>query len=102
MATGKDTAKVCSGVKISVPIYPDVSSAIENHKATVLILLIPPTEENYPEIEKAIKAKLDIINTSFKFIKNDGNLMALAKSSGIRFLILGMLHTNKHILTLTS
>lgn len=84
-AVGRDTTKICPGVRISVPVYPNVTSALKNHKAAAMILLVPPLQEYYFDIEIAIKEKLDLVNTSFKFIKDDSYLIKLVKNYNIKF-----------------
>lgn len=84
-AAGKDTSKVCPGVKIKVPIYSDVKSALEENNAVAIILLIPIVPELYKEINDAICSNLDVINTSFTFIKDDNFLMELINLHKVNF-----------------
>jgi uncharacterized NAD-dependent epimerase/dehydratase family protein len=84
-AVGKDTSLICPGISVTIPIYSDAERAIENHKATALILLISPSKDTYSDVSYSIKAGLDIINTSFKFIKDNPFLVDLVKQSGTRY-----------------
>lgn len=84
-AVGKDTSEICKGVSLKVPIYSDVKSALNNHIAKALILAVPPAMENYKDIQNAVSAKLDIINTSFTFIKDDIFLTDFIKFHGVSF-----------------
>jgi len=78
-SVNKKTSEICLGIHHDVPIYENIKSALNFHKANALILLIPPTLEWYSEIETAIQLKLDIINTSFVFLKKIKKLSKLSK-----------------------
>ena len=68
-SVGKKTSELCLGVKNDIPIYQNLTMAMKYHEAIALVLLIPPLQKWFSEIEIAIKFRLDIINTSFKFLK---------------------------------
>lgn len=85
-AIGCDTSKVCPGVSSLVTVYKSVEEVLKKQKAEFLILLIPPTQENYSDIEYAIKSGLKIINTSFDFIRDNTHLMSLIKDYSTDFL----------------
>ncbi|MFC2138493.1 DUF1611 domain-containing protein [Bacteroidota bacterium] len=82
---GKDTSNICQGVNKSVPIYSNLKSALQNHSAKVVIFLIPPISKWYNDIEIAAKNKLDIINTTFNFIKADPFIRDIAQIHDISY-----------------
>lgn len=84
-ACGKNTSEICKGVNIDIPIYNNVNNAIEKHEACAIIFLIPPENKWYREIEYSIGCGLDLINTSFYFIKNDPYIMQLITKYNTRF-----------------
>jgi uncharacterized NAD-dependent epimerase/dehydratase family protein len=84
-AAGCDTSKICPGVNVSVPIFSSLSGSLKYTKADVLILLVPPFQECFSDLHIAVQEKMDLINTSFYFIKNDPFLLKLVNNTGIRF-----------------
>jgi uncharacterized NAD-dependent epimerase/dehydratase family protein len=84
-AVGKDTAKVCSGVRISVPIYADLQDALKNHRAKALVFLQEPTIASIEEVRAALIHGLDLINTSFLFIKDIPELKELVADYNCRY-----------------
>lgn len=81
-AIGKKTSEICLGVKIDVPIYKNLSDALLMHQVKALIFLIQPTNQWYPDIEFALKSGLDIINTSFLFLRQSEKIRKLAQDLG--------------------
>ena len=77
-AAGKLTSEECQGVEVNKPIYPDMQIAVYMQKAKAVILLTDPSPYLHTDIKTAIKNKLDIINTSFTFIKNIPSIKSLA------------------------
>lgn len=84
-AAGKDTSEICHGVQKKVPIYSSMNSALVNHKAKALIFLISPDKKWYNDIEICIQSGLDLINTTFDFIKDDQYILNLIKHSDVKY-----------------
>jgi uncharacterized NAD-dependent epimerase/dehydratase family protein len=81
--TGQDTSKICSGVTKKVPIYENIYSAWL-HKPEVMILIGEPSEKNLDEIKECIKHGLDIINSSFIFLRDFPELIEMAEQYSVR------------------
>lgn len=75
---GKKTSEICQGVVSDIPIYKNISDALNYHKAKAVVFLITPSTEIETEIYYAIRHKLDLINTSFSFIANIPGILELA------------------------
>jgi uncharacterized NAD-dependent epimerase/dehydratase family protein len=82
---GQDTGKICPGVTKKVPIYATVEDAI-THQPQVMILVGDPGEENMAEIKFCTEKGLDVINSSFTFLKNFPDLVSLANKRGARLI----------------
>jgi Uncharacterized conserved protein len=82
---GQDTSKICPGVTKKVPIYTRVEDALP-HNPKVAILIGDPTEANLPEIKQCIRLGLDLINSSFVFLKDFPELVALSADKGTRLI----------------
>lgn len=80
---GQDTSKICPGVTKQVPICSTLTEAIK-HKPKVLILIGDPSEKNMPEIMDAIRCGLDIINSSFVFLRDFPELTELAETYHVK------------------
>ena len=83
-AAGKDTSKICKGVTAKIPIYKDIKTALNQHKARVLIILIDPDNCWYNDFEEAAKNGLDFINTSFEFVKDSAYMMDLINKYNLK------------------
>ena len=77
-AVGLNTAKVCPGVRISVPIYENLGDALLYHKAQGLIFLHEPQLVSLHEIKIAMIHGMELINTSFSFIRDIPEIKKLA------------------------
>ncbi len=82
---GQDTSKICPGVTKQVPIYETVEDSL-HHKPKVMILIGDPSENNMEEIECCIKYGMDIINSSFVFLKDYPDLIKLADKYNVRLI----------------
>jgi uncharacterized NAD-dependent epimerase/dehydratase family protein len=82
---GQDTSKICPGVTKRVPVYATIEEAI-THQPQVMILMGNPVEENMAEIKFCLEKGLDVINSSFTFLKNFPDLVTLANERGIRLI----------------
>jgi len=82
---GQDTSKICSGVRTKVPIYKTISEALY-HNPKVMILMGDPGINNLEDIKFCIKNDLDIINSSFVFLKDFPELVELAKRQEVRLI----------------
>jgi uncharacterized NAD-dependent epimerase/dehydratase family protein len=79
-AAGKKTSGLCPGVKHDVPIYASVDIALGAHQASALVILIDPAPCWYSEIETAVVKGLDLINCSFRFIRDNEHIRNLTKT----------------------
>lgn len=84
-ASGVDTAKVCQGVNISVPVYATIDEALTKRKAKTLIFLQDPSKADLQDVRIALVHGLDLINTSFSFIRNLPDLTQLINEYNCRF-----------------
>jgi len=76
-AAGKDTEKICKGVNHSVPIFNDVASALNKSNPKAIIFLIEPNISWIIDIKCAAQYGLKLINTSFLFLKDEVEIMAV-------------------------
>jgi uncharacterized NAD-dependent epimerase/dehydratase family protein len=83
--TGQDTSKICPGVTKVVPIYDNIGDALL-HNPKVMILIGDPSEKNTDEIKSCILKGLDIINSSFLFLKDFPDLVALASAYNVKLI----------------
>lgn len=84
-ALGEDTAKICQGVNISVPVFASIENALEQHKAKAIIFLQDPSSVDLQDIRIALVRGLDLINTSFSFIRRDSELTQLTEEYNCRY-----------------
>lgn len=84
-APGKMTSEECLGVTINIPIYCDVKTAVHIHKAKAIVILVDPLPFLHTDIKIAILNKLDIINTSFRFIKDIPSIKTLAEFNNVKY-----------------
>lgn len=82
---GQDTARICPGVTRTVPIYADLEDALAHHPK-VLILMGAPGEENLPAIRACLERGMDVVNSSFTFLHDFQELVALAGETGSRLI----------------
>jgi uncharacterized NAD-dependent epimerase/dehydratase family protein len=80
---GQDTSKICPGVTKQVPIYNTLHEAVQ-HEPKVMILIGEPSEKNLDEIKECIKHGLDIINSSFVFLRDFPELIDMAEQYNVR------------------
>lgn len=84
-AVGLLTSEVCQGVNTNHPIYPNVEIACNLHDAKALIMLCDPKPYWHTEVKNGIKNKLDLINASFSFIKNEITVEALINHYNVKY-----------------
>jgi len=82
---GQDTSKICPGVNKKVPVYESIGEAIM-HNPEVMILIGEPSEKNLQEIKYCICNGLDVINSSFIFLKEIPELVILANKYNKRLI----------------
>ncbi len=82
---GQDTARICPGVDISVPIVATLDEALR-HQPRVLILMGGPNEANIEAIRTCIRRGMDVVNSAFQFLHDDPDLVALAGETGSRLI----------------
>ena len=82
---GLDTSEICKGVKKRIPIYEDVITALNKHKAKALIFLIEPDNRWFNDYNAAAICGLDFINTTFNFIRNSSLLLDIIVKYKVRF-----------------
>jgi uncharacterized NAD-dependent epimerase/dehydratase family protein len=80
---GQRTSEICSGVTKDVPVYDNLHSALL-HKPKVLILIGNPSQDNLEEIKLCIEKGIDIINSSFVFLKDFPELVNHAVGKNVR------------------
>jgi uncharacterized NAD-dependent epimerase/dehydratase family protein len=80
---GQDTSKICLGVTKKVPIYKNIY-ATSLHQPKVMILIGEPSEKNIDEIKGCISMGLDIINSSFVFLRDFPEIIELAEKNNVR------------------
>jgi uncharacterized NAD-dependent epimerase/dehydratase family protein len=80
---GQDTSIICPGVDKKVPILSKISDSTK-YNPKVLILIGDPTDEKKEEIKEAINLGMDIINSSFLFLKSHEDLTKLANYKNIQ------------------
>ena len=83
-AAGKDTTQICPGVTRSVPIYASAEKAVKHHEAKVLIFLSNPETAVINDVRIALIHGMDLINTSFNFIKSTTKIANMAESYNCR------------------
>jgi uncharacterized NAD-dependent epimerase/dehydratase family protein len=83
--TGLNTSKICPGVTKKVPIYNSVDDTMV-HNPKVAILIGEPSLNNIQELKQCICYGLDIINSSFVFLKDFPELVMLAAKFGVRLI----------------
>lgn len=79
----QQTSLLCKGVKKDIPIMEDLQSAISLYKADALIFLIQPSIQWLSEVQLAIKHGIDIINTSFTFLKELPGITEIAQKNKV-------------------
>ncbi len=82
---GQDTSKICPGVTKTVPIFNDIKKTFLL-KPKVMILIGDPDITNLNDIKSCITHKLDIINSSFKFLKDLPELVNLAEENNVKLI----------------
>lgn len=82
---GQDTARICPGVTHTVPIFETLDEALILDPK-VLILMGGPTEENLESIRTCLKRGMDVVNSSFTFLHDFSELVALAVETGSRLI----------------
>jgi len=82
---GQDTSKICPGVTKQVPIYSHIKEALP-HNPKVAILMGDPSEVNMQDIEHCIHCGLDVINSSFIFLKSFPELVKLSSKMGTKLI----------------
>ena len=82
---GQDTSKICPGVTKKVPIYSQIDQAFV-HNPKVAILIGDPSDANIQEIKQCICYGLDIVNSSFIFLKDFPELVKLSSELGSRLI----------------
>jgi uncharacterized NAD-dependent epimerase/dehydratase family protein len=75
---GLDTSIICPGVTKKIPIYDNIYSAVL-HKPKVMILIGDPSMQQMDEIKYCLNHGLDVINSSFVFLRDSPELIKLAK-----------------------
>lgn len=90
---GQDTSEICPGVTKKVPIYSCIKETLK-YKPQVMILMGDPGENNMEEIKYCLDNGLDVINSSFTFLKDYPLLEKLAKKRGVRLIDLRNLQRN--------
>ena len=82
---GEDTSRICMGVKKKVPIYLTLNEALK-HEPKVLILIGDPSQHNEKDLLMAIENGLDIINSSFIFLKEFPQLVKSSKNKNTKLI----------------
>ena len=82
---GQDTSEICAGVTKRIPIYDNLEKTFDLCPK-VMILIGDPDENNLEEIKICIKNNLDIVNSSFKFLKDFPKLVQLAKEYNVKLI----------------
>lgn len=80
---GQDTSEICPGVTIQVPIHGALKDALAENPR-VLILAGAPDRDNLGELKLAIRSGMDIVNPSFRFLRDIPELVDMAKKHGTR------------------
>ncbi len=84
-AVGQLTSEICQGVNKNVPVYPSTEIAGRLHDAKALVILCEPKEYWHSDIKTGIKLKMDIINTTFDFIKDNHPIKTYIHFHDVRF-----------------
>lgn len=82
---GQDTARICPGVTRTVPVVATLEEALASNPK-VLILMGGPSEGNLSELRTCLERGMDLVNSSFVFLKDFPELVALAQATGSRLL----------------
>jgi uncharacterized NAD-dependent epimerase/dehydratase family protein len=80
---GQDTARICPGVTRSVPIHAALEEALA-YAPKVLILAGGPAKDDLDCIRVCLRRGMDVVNSSFVFLRDVPELVSLAKETGSR------------------